>query len=215
MWFVRTAISVLVALILVTTPACKSKDTPNVEKRGAVQSTGTVQAQMPSATTATTDATGSVAATGTPPPTGSTGTTPGQTKPSAPTIWPTKLGQFARVVNSPIWYPKTLPAGWKLDSVDVIELDKGTGLVANIIFLKGDKGLVLTQGSPKQRSYDIVSAGRVPWGSETADVIHQDPSDPSSPVIIVYNKGGNFAELQGDPSAEELKAIAKGMVLVR
>ncbi len=118
-------------------------------------------------------------------------------------------------MRSPVWYPKSLPAGWKVDSVDVVELDIGTGLVCNIVFLKGDTAIVFTQGSPKSRSYEVVSAGKVPWGTETADVVHQDPADPATPVIIVYNRGGNFAELQGDVSVAQLKEIAKGMVPVK
>jgi hypothetical protein len=210
----------LLTIVLVVAPGCRSKDQPKTEKRGAVESTGNVQAAMPPLTTGTVGSTASAGATGT----GSnstssaaSGSTNQATKPrtATPAIWPAKVAKFATAVRSPIWYPKSLPAGWKVDSVDVVELDVGTGLVCNIVFLKGDKGIVLTQGSPKQRSYDIVSSGRIPWGSQTADVVHQDPSDPTSPVIIVYNSGGNFAELQGDPSVSELKAIAKGMVLVK
>ena len=213
----RVLAAVIAGLGVAGAPGCKSKDTPNVEKRGAIESTGTVQAEIPSGATATVQASGFAGTNGGGTSSGTT-TAPSSTqtnKPTAPTIWPAKVGQFARAVGSPIWYPKSLPAGWKLDSVDVIELDKGTGLVCDIVFLKGDKALVFTQGSPKERSYDVVSSQRVAWGYETADVVHQDPADPSSPVIIVYNRGGNFAELQGDPSLAELKAIAEGMVPVK
>ncbi len=218
----------LIVLVLSGVSACKSKDTAKTEKRGAIEATGTVQAQLPPESSVSTESSGAVSATATSAvsTTGTSGASkpatrsasaPSKTtqKPAAPTIWPAKVGKYARAVRSPVWYPKSVPAGFKVNSLDVVEFDKGSGLVCDMVFLKGDKALLFTQGSPKNRSYAIVSQGKVPWGPETADIVRQDPADPASPVMIVYSRGGNFAELQGDASLAELKAIAKSMVPVK
>jgi hypothetical protein len=193
----------LSAVLVFALFGCKSTEAPNTETQGAVDSTGTVQAPLPG------EATVSVVPSGTP--SAATTTAP---KP-APTLWPEKVGKFAKAEKIPVWYPKSLPSGFKIDTVDIVELDKGTGLICDEVLVKGDKAILFTQGSPTQRSYDIVSAGKVPWGNETADIVLQDPQDPSSPPIIVYFQGGNFAELQGDLTLAQLKAIAASMVRVR
>ena len=108
-----------------------------------------------------------------------------------------------------------MPTGYKFDSLDIVEFDPGSGLVCDIVFTKGDKVLQFTQGSPKNRDYEIVSAGKVPWGTGTADIVHQDPADQSTPVMIVYNKGGNFAELSGDVSTRSSRRSPTSMVVVK
>lgn len=183
---------------------CKSKDAANTESAGAVSATGTVQAPLPGETTTSIEPTA---------PAGSA-TSAAAPKPAA-AIWPAKVGKFAKAVKYPVWYPATLPKGYKLENIDIVELDKGTGLICDIVMLNGDKALLFTQGSPKERSYPIVSTQKVPWGTETASVMHVDPEDSASPLVIVYSKGGTFIELQGDPSLAELKQIAASMVLVK
>ena len=209
----------LLAFALLAFSGCKSKDTPTSTTKGVVDSTGTVQATLPADVPVVSDSTASVSpsetTTSTSSPATKTVRPAVKPKPTTPSIWPAKIATYAKSVKSPTWYPKSIPAGYKVNSLDIVEFDPGSGLVADMVFLKGDKALMFTQGSPKNRSYDIVSAGKVPWGSETADVVYMDPADPTSPAVIVYNKGGNFAELQGDVSLAELKAIAKSMVLVK
>lgn len=195
---------VFIAAVIVAAFAlsgCKSLDAPNTESAGAVQATGTVQADM---TTATTDATAGAATTPTAP-----------AASAAPKVWPAKVGTFAKKFGKGAWYPTYLPKGYKLDSLDVIELDKGTGLVCDIAYVNGESVVTFTQGSPKERDYEIVSVGKVAWGSAKADVVHQDPTDTTSPIVIVYSHGGTFIELQGDPSLDELKKVAASMVPVK
>ena len=182
---------------------CKSLDEPNSDTAGAVESTGTAQADVQVEATAT-PATATVSVAPTVAPT-----------PAAPAVWPAKVGTFAKNFKKPVWYPKYLPKGYKLDTLDVIEMDTKTGLVCDIVYLSGEKALVFTQGSPTDRDYDIVSAGKVAWGSDKADIMYQDPEDPASPAMIIYSKGGTFIELQGDPSLDELKKVAASMVLVK
>jgi hypothetical protein len=89
--------------------------------------------------------------------------------------------------------------------------------VCSAMYLSGEKVLVFTQGSPTERGYDVVSAGKVAWGNgtEKADIMYQDPEDTSTPPMIIYSKSGTFIELQGDPSLDELKRIAASMVPVK
>jgi hypothetical protein len=198
---------VLVVLILAAVAAspltgCKPLDEPNVSSIPGVESTGTVQAELPP------DATGTVEAqlsTGAP------------SAPAAPTLWPAKVGTFFKNFKKPTWYPKYVPSGYKLDTVDIIEMGTKTGLVCDIVFLNGEKALLFTQGSPTERDYEVVSAGKVAWGSgsDKADIMYQDPEDTSTPPMIIYSKGGTFIELQGDPSLAELKKVAASMVPVK
>jgi hypothetical protein len=140
---------------------------------------------------------------------------PKQSKKAPAGIWPTKVGVFSQAFKGPVWYPKSVPSGYAVDSLDVVEFDPGSGLVCDIVYLKGEKVIQFTQGSPKTRDYEIVSVGKVPWGNKTADVVHQDPADNTTPIVIVYSKGGTFAELTGDASEAELKAVAASMVAVK
>jgi hypothetical protein len=129
-------------------------------------------------------------------------------------IWPARLGKFAAAIKVPVWYPKQLPKGYKVLSCDTVEMEAGSGLVADTVFSDGNGGLNLVQGSPTKRSYEIISIAKVPWGTQQADVVYQDPQDTTSPRLIVYSKGGNFAELSGDVTLEQLKAVAASMVPV-
>jgi hypothetical protein len=135
--------------------------------------------------------------------------------PAPGTTWPKKVGEFAKEFKKPVWYPTFVPNGFNLDSVDVVEFDPGSGLVCSIVFTDGAKVVQFTQGSPTNRSYDLVSVAKVPWGGAIADVVHEIPADTSSPITIVYSAGGNFAELSGEVSAEDLKAIAASMKQVK
>jgi hypothetical protein len=201
---VAVVVLAVAVLALLALSGCVGLDVPTIETQGAVNSTGTVQADLSPDATGTVEASLPVSAS----PTASTA-------PATPTLWPAKVGTFARNFKKPVWYPSYVPKGYKLDSVDIVEMDTNTGLVCDIVFLNGDKALILTQGSPKERSYAIVSAGKIPWGTTTADIMLQDPQDPASPPIIVYSAGGTFIELQGDPSLDELKKVAASMVPVK
>lgn len=170
------------------------------EEPGSYVTTGSVQATLP----ASSGATGSTAATVSSSPTAMTAAG-----------WPAKASQFAKSAKYTVWYPLGMPSGFKLQTLDIVELDPGSGLVLNMVLMSGDKTVTFTQGSPKERSYQVDSMEKVPWGTATADVVSQDPADPSAPIIIVYNQGGNFAELQGDLTNDQLKAIAASMVAVK
>jgi hypothetical protein len=200
--------SAVLALVVVALAGCKGINAPNTETQGAVLSTGTVQAPASEGVTTSSSVSASASAP-------ATAAAAAPAAPAAPKIWPAKVGSFAKRVKSPVWYPKSLTKGYATDSIDVVELDAGTGLICDIAYVSGDKAITFTQGSPKERSYDIVSVGKTPWGTGTADVMHQDPADTTTPLMIVYNHGGNFAELQGDASIAELKAIAASMVPVK
>lgn len=207
----RGAVAVAAALALagfaaLTLIGCTPLDQPTTTTTGAVSSTGTVQADISAQPTPspTPEATSPASVTPTTPP-----------KPVVPTLWPAKVGTFARNFKKQAWFPKYVPKGYRIDTIDIVEMGTKTGLVCDIAYLNGDKAMLFTQGSPKQRSYAIVSTEKVPWGTSTADVMLQDPEDPSSPPIIVYSKGGTFIELQGDPSLAELKKVAASMVPVK
>jgi hypothetical protein len=187
---------------------CKPPTVPITVSTSGPDATGTVNAPLP-VDTSTVSATGSVSPT-------SSSTSTSAAAPAVSHPWPAKLGSFAKAMKKyTVWFPKALPSGYKLDNIDIVELDTGTGLICDMAWVKDDKVVEFTQGSPKERSYPIESVGKVPWGTAHADIVHQDPGDLSSPVIIVYSKGGNFAELQGDPSLDALKAIAASMVAVK
>jgi hypothetical protein len=210
----RAASIAAVALICLSPmglQGCKGKDAPNtstsglvVESTGTVQATSSVETTVPIssqvATTSAADAANALAA---------------QPAPKTSAIWPAKVGAFAKSFSGPVWYPKAIPKGYKMDSADIVELEPGSGLICDIIYVSGEKSLGFTQGSPKTRDYEIVSAGKTPWGTETADVVFEDPADPASAQMIVYSKGGNFAELYGDATLAELKAMAASMVPVK
>jgi len=129
--------------------------------------------------------------------------------------WPAKVAKFAASVDYPVWYPSYVPTGFKVDTVDAVEFEPGAGVVCDILYLSGDKAITFTQGSPTMRDYEIVSSERAPWGSETADVMYDDPADPTSPALIVLSADGNLAELRGDVPLAELKKIAASMELVK
>ena len=204
--------------------ACKSKNQAITENASAPVSTGTVQATLPVDPTMIAvpelpPTTSTVVPTATPTNPGANSdsfaaaTAPDPAKPG--TFWPKRVGDFASAFKGSAWYPKYLPKGYKFNSLDIVEFDPGSGLVCDIIFTKGEKVLQFTQGSPKNRDYEVVSSGRVPWGTGIAWIVHQDPADTSTPVILVYNDGANFAELSGDISNSDLKAIAASMVAVK
>lgn len=204
----------LCAVALVAATGCKSINKANTETNNVVESTGTVQATMSAEPTATEVPTQTAVATEVVP--GAPAPVPVAPAPkAAPALWPSKIGTFAKNFKGPVWYPKYLPKGYKVDSLDVIELEPGSGLVGDIIYMSGEKTLGFTQGSPTTRDYEIVSVGKVPWGTETADLVHEDPSDTTTPQMIVYVNGGNFAELYGDAGLAELKKVAASMVPVK
>jgi len=207
---VATTAIALLCVSLLGLQGCKGKNTPNTVTKGLVESTGTVQASMSVESTALTSAdvpTSSVA--------DAANALAAAPAPKGSSIWPAKVGAFAKSFSGPVWYPKTIPKGYKSDSLDIVELEPGSGLICDIVYVNGEKSLGFTQGSPKTRDYEIVSTGKVPWGTDTADVVLEDPADPASAQMIVYNKGGNFAELYGDAGIAELKAMAANMVAVK
>lgn len=179
---------------------CRGSAEPITEQSIGSDATGTVNAPLPGSSSATSSATT----------TGSTSSTA-----TLPSGFPAKAVKFAQSVGYTVWYPKGLPTGYALQALDIVELDPGTGLILDMTLLNGGKAVMFTQGSPKERSYPIDSVEKVPWGTATADVVRQDPADPSSKIIIVYSKDGNFAELQGDISNDALKAIAASMMPVK
>ena len=182
---------------------------PTVEATMSVQPSSTATAPPSTGTTSTSLEGGSSGA-------GAPAEAPlARTAPPGNTLWPTKVATFKLNFSGPVWYPKGVPSGFKIDSLNVVEFDPGTGLVCDIVWLRNGKVLQLMQGSPTNRSYPVVSSGKTKWGTETADIVRQDPSDPAAPVIIVYNRGGNFAELSGDLTTSQLKAIAASMVPVK
>jgi len=140
---------------------------------------------------------------------------PSLSQPVVPGEVPTQVKDFAKKFSGPVWYPSKLPSGLVIDVLDVAEWEAGAGLVCDIFYLKGDTELSLIQGSPKTREYEIVSVGKVPWGTEQADVVYEDPTDTTSPKMIVYSGKGTLAELAGGSSFEELKGIAASMTLVK
>ncbi len=178
----------ILAFTLLISTGCASKDTPRIVTEGAVEATGAVQATI-------------------------TAPNPGPNRNGA--SWPETVTAFAASFGRASWYPAYVPKAYSLRSLDVMEFDPGTGLVCDAIYSNGSKGIEFVQGSPKARQYDIISAGKVPWGSGTADIVYEDPSDTTSRPTIVLNRDGNLAELSGDVSFEELKAIAASMVSVR
>lgn len=189
---------------------CGSKDTPNISTKDVVESTGTVQATLSVDVAATTsvDPIASTAADAA----NALAADPG---PVAAAGWPAKVGSFAKSFKGPAWYPKSIPKGYKAESIDIVELEPGSGLICDIVYTSGEKSIGFTQGSPKTRDYEIVSVGKVPWGAETADLVYEDPADKASAQMIVYSSGGNFAELYGDASIAELKTMAASMVAVK
>jgi hypothetical protein len=128
--------------------------------------------------------------------------------------WPKKVGAFAASYKKRTWYPTYVPKSFEIDSIDVVELDPGTGLVCDIAFTHGNDDIVFTQGSATARSYDIVSVGKVAWGDQQADVVHEDPSDTSTRKMIVLSNKDGLAELSGSVSFEELKSVAASMMPV-
>jgi len=223
-----TAALILVCLGL-SLAACKPRNQPTTASSNVPVETGTVQAALPGDTT-TAPALPTTSTTpipqGTQPPTTNNAPPVGTTPQAAgvpsnssnpiPGPWPARVGVFAKAFKVASWYPQYIPAGYKVDSLDIVELDKGSGLVLDIAYLNGEKVVQFTQGSPNTRDYEIpAGAVKVPWGTQTASITHQDPTDASTPIIIVYSKGGNFAELTGDVSEAELKAIAKSMKEVK
>jgi hypothetical protein len=141
--------------------------------------------------------------------------TPPVAPPTATGDWPAPVRTFASKSKAPVWYPTALPKGMKLDSVDVFEIEPGTGLVCDTFFAAGELVIDLLQGSPSSREYETESLGKVPWGTETADVVYEDPSDTAGPKMIVYRSKGTLAELTGGATFEQLKSVAASMVLVK
>ena len=129
--------------------------------------------------------------------------------------WPAKVGEFAANYKKRVWYPTYIPKSFALDSVEVVELDPGTGLVCDLAFTHGDDYVVFTQGSEKARGYDVVSVGKVPWGDQQADIVHEDPSDTATRKMIVLGNADGLAELSGSVSFEELKSVAASMMPVK
>ena len=128
--------------------------------------------------------------------------------------WPEKVGSFAASYDGTAWYPTSVPEGFSPGNIDVVELEPKTGLVCDMVFVKGDDYIVFTQGSSKARSYDVVSVGKTAWGDAQADLVHEDPSDTSSPQMIVFADGESVAELSGSVDVETLRSMAESMMRV-
>ena len=188
---VVACVAALFAFAVVPMAGCAGRDGVHTTTKGAVDATGTVQA-------------GSSGDAG-----GDLGTTPSNGKP-----WPRKVAIFSQDSGLPAWYPAYLPAGFDIETIDVVELDQGAGLVCDILFLNGDKAVTFVQGSPTNRRYAVDSAEKTPWGDQTAAVVRIDPSDPASPSMIVFEKDGTFVELGGDIPLDELKKMAASMKAV-
>lgn len=172
----------LLAAMALAIGGCKSIDKPNVTEATSTVSGKTVEATM----------------------------TPGGT--IAKGTWPAKVGEFAASFKGATWYPAHLPANMPQVSLDVVELNPGDGLVCDMVRSDGKKYIELMQGSPKGRTYAIVSSGKVAWGSAAkADIVYDDPKDLTSAVTIVYSDGHTLAELSGDVGLAELKEIAASM----
>lgn len=194
----------LVFSLLVSGCSCTPIDQP-IEEQGGVESTGTVQADLSATTSGTVDTTSAVTAT----------TTPAATATATPTVWPAKVGTFKKNFKKQVWYPAYVPKGFKIDSLDIVELDTGTGLVCDIVYLNGDNMIDFMQGSPKARTTDIVTIQKVPWGTETASLTYQIPDDPSTLPMIIYYKGGTLIELTAQgATVTDLKKMAASMVPV-
>lgn len=191
-------------LVLVAT-GCKSIDAPNLEKTSTPVSAEAVQATL------TAEPTASVV----PSAVASSSGASQQSKPAPTNPWPPKIAAFARTFKGQVWFPTSVPKGMSIDSLDVTELEPGTGLVCDMVFYDGKNAIICTQGSPKQRTYAIVSLGKVAWGSDLADVVHEDSADTSTRKMIVYNKNGTLAELSGGVDFATLKAVAASMTPVK
>lgn len=110
------------------------------------------------------------------------------------------------------WYPTYVPTGFVLESIETTELDPAnrTGLVCDVIFANGARKIVLSQGSPVARDYEIVDIDTVAWGSAEAWTMDAD-GDPGGAQFIVYADARNLGELRGDVSIDELKKMAASM----
>lgn len=196
---IRIAIIALAAACLAAaTAGCAPPPTLdfNTTQKIPVEATGTAEATMAIEATGSADGTASTA-------------------PSATGPWPAKAATFAKNFKAPVWWPTYLPAGFKLDVVDVIEYETGSGLVLDCELVSGEKAIIFTQGSPKLRDPDPATGQKVPWGTESADVMYEDPSDTTSAKYLIYNAKGTLVELGGDVPFEQLKAMAASMVLVK
>jgi hypothetical protein len=195
----------LVATTLLSSAGCKSINEPNTEKATSAVKQEAIQATLSVDASSALDP-------GSP---GGSSLSPTSTAIVPGKAWPAKVATFAKNFKGPVWYPTYVPKGMKVDSLDVVELDPGSGLICDIVFYDGKNPLMFTQGSPKSRTYQIVSVGKVPWGTDTADVVHEDPSDTTTAKMIVYTKDGNLAELSGVVDFETLKKVAASMMPVR
>jgi hypothetical protein len=197
--FSALVVTVMCGLALTAVAGCKSIDQPNTRKAEGNVSAPTVQATL------TAEATSAPAATATP----QSGQPSGE---SAAVAVPPKVSAFAKAYPGQAWYPASVPAGFKTDSLDVVEMEPKTGLVCDIVYLKGGKVIQFTQGSPTARDYEIVSVGKTAWGDQQADIVHEDPSDTASRKMIVLRTGDTLAELGGTVDFETLKSVAASMV---
>jgi hypothetical protein len=111
------------------------------------------------------------------------------------------------------WYPKYLPAGFKLASIETTVLAPGSGPVCDVIFASGTAQIYLSEGSPVMRDYEIVPLETVPWGTASASRMDND-GEPGGDQSIVYTDPRDMGELSGDVSMDELKKIAASMVTV-
>ncbi len=86
-----------------------------------------------------------------------------ETGPEGP--WPEKVGRFSVSSEGATGHPTDRPDGFEIDTVDVIELEPETGLVCNVVLLKGNEAIVFMQGSPLARQYGIDPVDTVPWAA--------------------------------------------------
>jgi len=186
----RVALVCAACALLVVLSACGGRDSVRTTTKDAIDATGTAQAE------------------------GFAGSARGIAAADGKT-WPAKIAQFADGADYQVWYPRYLPPGFKVETIDAVEFDPGAGVVCDVMYLSGDSVIAFTQGSPKMRDYEIVSAESVDWGGEKGDVVHEDPADPASPAFIVFSAKGNLAELRGDVPLAELKKIAASMEPVK
>jgi hypothetical protein len=113
-------------------------------------------------------------------------------------------------VTGTAWWPVYVPAGFAVGSIETTALGDGTGPVCDVVFTKGGLHIVLTQGSPVMRDFEITPIDTAKWGTGTAAVLPADP-EQGIPETIVYDDARCLAELGGDVSLSELRKMAASM----
>lgn len=119
-----------------------------------------------------------------------------------------KYAKHAKKHGMQAWYPKRIPAGYKVASLSVGDMGDA-GPYCDIVFKNGKKRIYLSQGTVVGADGELPQRdGTCKWGTKRAD-IYKGGSLYGN--LVWFGRAGDVAGLSGNLSLKNEKKMAAGM----